>query len=83
MRTTRLVLMRGGARFGYVRKILTGYGFEQSLLIADLIDASSLPVVQRGLRWRFALLLALAGRLWKLALGRHTTTTSPASTRRP
>ena len=33
-----------------VRKILNGYGFEQSLLIADLIDASSLPVVQRGLR---------------------------------
>lgn len=33
-----------------VRKILTGYGFEQSLLIADLIQASSLPVVQRGLR---------------------------------
>lgn len=35
-----------------VRKILNGYGFEQSLLIADLIDASSLPVVQRGLRGR-------------------------------
>lgn len=33
-----------------VRKILTGYGFEQSLLIADLVQASSLPVVQRGLR---------------------------------
>jgi rhamnosyltransferase len=33
-----------------VRKILCGYGFEQSLLIADLIDASTLPVVQRGLR---------------------------------
>jgi rhamnosyltransferase len=33
-----------------VRKILNGYGFEQSLLIADLIDASSLPVVHRGLR---------------------------------
>ena len=32
------------------RKILNGYGFEQSLLIADLIQASSLPVVQRGLR---------------------------------
>lgn len=31
-----------------VRKILTGYGFEQSLLIADLVQASSLPVVQRG-----------------------------------
>lgn len=33
-----------------VRKILSGYGFEQSLLIADLVGASSLPVVQRGLR---------------------------------
>jgi len=33
-----------------VRKILTGYGFEQSLLIADFVQASSLPVVQRGLR---------------------------------
>ena len=33
-----------------VCKILNGYGFEQSLLIADLIDASALPVVQRGLR---------------------------------
>jgi len=33
-----------------VQKILNGYGFEQSLLIADLIQASALPVVQRGLR---------------------------------
>lgn len=33
-----------------VRKILNGYGFDQSMLIADLIHASSLPVVQRGLR---------------------------------
>jgi len=32
-----------------VRKILNGYGFEQSLLISDLIHDSSLPVVQRGL----------------------------------
>jgi rhamnosyltransferase len=32
------------------RKILSGYGFEQSLLIADLIQASSLPLVQIGLR---------------------------------
>lgn len=32
------------------RKILIGYGFEQSLLIADLVQASSLPVVQHGLR---------------------------------
>lgn len=33
-----------------VRKILNGYGFEQSLLIADLVHASSLPIVQHGLR---------------------------------
>lgn len=33
-----------------VRKILNGYGFEQSLLIANLLQASSLPFVQRGLR---------------------------------
>jgi len=32
------------------RKILSGYGFEQSLLIADLIQGSSLPIVRRGLR---------------------------------
>jgi rhamnosyltransferase len=32
------------------RKILSGYGFEQSLLIADLVQASALPVVERGLR---------------------------------
>lgn len=33
-----------------VKKILNGYGFDQSLLIADLIGASPLPVVQQGLR---------------------------------
>jgi len=33
-----------------VRKMLSGHGFEQSLLIADLVRASSAPVVQRGLR---------------------------------
>ena len=33
-----------------VKKILNGYGFCQSLLIANLIGASSLPVVQQGLR---------------------------------
>jgi rhamnosyltransferase len=33
-----------------VRKVLNGYGFEQSLLIADLINVSSLPVVKHGLR---------------------------------
>ena len=32
------------------RKILSGYGFQQSLLIANLIHASSLPIVQRGLQ---------------------------------
>lgn len=32
------------------KKILNGYGFEQSLLIANLVQASALPVVQRGLR---------------------------------
>lgn len=32
------------------RKIINGYGFDQSLLIADLIQASALPVVTRGLR---------------------------------
>lgn len=33
-----------------VRKMLSGHGFEQSLLIADLVHASSTPVVQKGLR---------------------------------
>lgn len=33
-----------------VRKMLNGHGFEQSLLIADLIHASSTSVVQHGLR---------------------------------
>ncbi len=33
-----------------VRKMLAGHGFEQSLLIADLVRASSTPVVQTGLR---------------------------------
>jgi rhamnosyltransferase len=36
--------------FMRARKILSGYGFEQSLLIADLIQGSSLPIVRRGLR---------------------------------
>lgn len=31
------------------KKILNGYGFEQSLLIADLVQASALPLVQWGL----------------------------------
>ena len=37
----------------------------------------------RMLRWRLSLLLALAGRLGKLTLGSHTSTTNPAATRRP
>lgn len=44
------------------RKILSGYGFAQSLLIADLIHASSLPIVMRGL---------LGGRLGYLWLALH------------
>lgn len=32
------------------KKILSGYGFEQSLLIADAVSLSSSPLVQRGLR---------------------------------
>lgn len=47
-----------------VRKILSGYGFEQSLLIADLVHASSLPIVQRGLR---------GGRIGYLWLALHAT----------
>jgi len=33
-----------------VKKMLSGHGFEQSLLIADLVNASSTPVVHHGLR---------------------------------
>lgn len=33
-----------------VRKMLTGHGFEQSMLIADLVHASGVPVVQQGMR---------------------------------
>ena len=32
------------------QKVLSGYGFQQSLLIADAIGLSSLPLVKRGLR---------------------------------
>lgn len=39
-------------------KVLSGYGFEQSRLIADAVGVSSLPVVQRGLRG------GRAGYLW-------------------
>ena len=42
------------------RKVLNGHGFEQALLISDLIGASSLSVVNRGLR---------SGRLGYLWLG--------------
>lgn len=41
------------------RKILAGYGFAQALLIANLLRAAPLPIVQRGLR---------GGRLGKLWL---------------
>jgi glycosyltransferase involved in cell wall biosynthesis len=37
----------------------------------------------RMLRWRLALLLALASRICKFALSHHTATTTPASTYRP
>lgn len=33
-----------------VQKMLSGHGFQQSLLIADLVHASSTPVVHHGLR---------------------------------
>ena len=45
-----------------VRKILNGHGLEQSLLISDLVQVSSPPVVQRGLR---------GGRLGYLWLALH------------
>ncbi|HAB36713.1 MAG TPA: glycosyl transferase [Rhodobacteraceae bacterium] len=33
-----------------IRKMLSGHGFEQSLLISDLVHSSSTPVVQQGMR---------------------------------
>ena len=45
-----------GVNFGWIpfwnraKKIMNGYGFEQSLLIAEVINANSLPVVQNGLQ---------------------------------
>jgi rhamnosyltransferase len=45
-----------------VRKMLSGHGFEQSLLIANLVHATSLPVVKKGL---------LGGRLGYLWLALH------------
>jgi rhamnosyltransferase len=45
-----------------MKKILSGHGFEQSLLIANLIDACSLPVVKKGL---------LGGQLGYLWLALH------------
>jgi rhamnosyltransferase len=47
------------------RKVLSGYGFEQSLLIADLAGASSLPVIDRGLRG------GRLGYLWLALQARH------------
>ena len=44
-----------GVNFGWnsywrrLKKILSGHGFEQSLLIADLIHTSSLPIIRKGL----------------------------------
>ncbi|OGB04853.1 MAG: hypothetical protein A3E79_17565 [Burkholderiales bacterium RIFCSPHIGHO2_12_FULL_61_11] len=49
----------------------------------DNVSPSRRQGWSRMLRWRLALLLALTGRLCKLALGHHTATTMPASTRRP
>jgi rhamnosyltransferase len=46
-------------------KVLQGYGFEQSLLIADATGASSLPLVQRGLRG------GRLGYLWLALQARH------------
>ena len=45
-----------------LRKMLSGHGFEQSLLIADLVQASSLQVAKKGL---------LGGRLGYLWLALH------------
>ena len=47
------------------KKVLSGYGFEQSRLIADVIGASSLPVVQKGLRG------GRLGCLWLALQARH------------
>ena len=47
------------------RKVLSGYGFEQSLLIADLVGASALPVINRGLRG------GRLGYLWLALQARH------------
>lgn len=47
------------------KKVLSGYGFQQSLLIADAAGASSLPLVQRGLRG------GRLGYLWLALQARH------------
>jgi rhamnosyltransferase len=47
-----------------VRKILNGYGFEQSLLISDFVQVSGLPLVQMGLR---------GGRIGYVRLAFHAT----------
>jgi rhamnosyltransferase len=46
-------------------KVLSGYGFAQSLLIAGLVGASSLPVIDRGLR------RGRLGYLWLALQARH------------
>lgn len=48
-----------------VKKILNGYGFEQSLLIAEMIGALSLPQVRRGL------LGGRSGYLWLALQAKH------------
>jgi rhamnosyltransferase len=47
------------------RKILSGYGFEQSRLIADVVGMSSAPVVRRGLHG------GRHGYLWLALASRH------------
>jgi rhamnosyltransferase len=47
------------------RKVLAGYGFEQSKLIAEVVGASSLSVVQKGLRG------GRLGCLWLALQARH------------
>ncbi len=47
------------------RKVLAGYGFEQSRLIAEVVGASTMPVVKRGLRG------GRLGCLWLALQARH------------
>ena len=46
-------------------KVLAGYGFEQARLIADLVGASAMPAVQKGLRG------GRLGCLWLALQARH------------